>query len=562
MVLSKDDPSPLAPESDDEKAKKEEAKKEEAKKEEPKKDEAKKGEPKKDEKTVRIDFENIGQRILAIAMPPRHYESLQIGKEGMIYALDNTAAPQAEARFAVHRYDLSKRKADIAIDNVKSCVVAWSGEKMLYQWNDGAWWIANATGDRADKKLKTDGLQVRVDPPAEWRQMYHEAWRIERDFFYDPNFHGLDLKAAEERYAPYLENLASRRDLNYILEEALGELTVGHLWARGGDNPDVNRVETGLLGADYTLDNGRYRFARVYNGENWNPDLLAPLTQPGVNVAAGDYLLAVNGKDVRDTSNLFSFFEGTAGKSVVLRVGPEASGDKARDVIVVPIADEKSLRHLAWIEDNRRKVDELTKGRAAYIYMPDTSLPGYTSFMRYFFAQVGKEAAIVDERFNHGGHFATDIMEYLQRKEASVLTPRDGADVVNPSGIYGPKVMITNEFAGSGGDAMPWYFRRAGVGKLVGTRTWGGLVGLSDSPDLMDGGAVTAPCVGIWNPNGKYDVENQGVSPDYEVELDPKAFRQGHDTQLEKAVEVLMQELEKHPAPKLKRPAYPNYQRN
>jgi tricorn protease len=548
LVLAKDEPSPFAPESDDEKVKKEEVKKEE-----------KKDEPKKDDKAVTIDFENIGQRILAIPMPARRYEGLDTGKQGMLYAYENTAAQQGEPRFAVHRFDLSKRKADVAIDNVKSFAMSSTGEKMLYQYGDGNWWIANATGDRGDKRLKTDDLQVRVDPPAEWRQMYHEAWRIERDFFYDPNFHGLDLQAAEQRYAPYLENLASRRDLNYILEEALGELTVGHLWARGGDNPDVNRVETGLLGADYKLENGRYRFARIYNGENWNPDLRAPLTQPGVNVSAGDYLLAVNGKEVRDSSNLFGFFEGTAGKSVVLRVGPDASGEKARDVTVVPVGDEKSLRHLAWIEDNRRKVDELTKGRVAYIYMPDTGLPGYTSFTRYFFAQVGKDAAIVDERFNHGGHFATDIVEYLLRKEASVLTPRDGADFVNPAGIYGPKVMITNEWAGSGGDAMPWYFRRAGAGKLVGKRTWGGLVGLSDSPDLMDGGVVTAPCVGIWNTSGKYDVENQGVAPDYDVDLDPKAFRQGHDTQLEKAVEVVMAELEKHPVPKFQRPPYPNY---
>jgi tricorn protease len=568
-VLSKDEPSPLAPESDDEKVKKDEPKKAEArteepkrdepKKDEPKKEEAKKEEPKKDDKAVRIDFDNIGQRILALPMPARRYEGLGTGKDGLVYAFENTAAPQADARYAVHRYELGKRKADVAIDNIKNFALAASGEKMLYQYSDGAWYIANATGDRQDKKLKTDDIQVRVDPPAEWRQMYHEAWRVERDFFYDPNFHGLDLKATEERYAPYLESLASRRDLNYILEEALGELTVGHLWARGGDNPDVNHVETGLLGADYKQENGRYRFARVYNGENWNPDLRAPLTQPGVNVAAGDYLLAVNGQEVRDTNNLFSFFEGTAGKSVLLKVGSDPSGDKARDVTVIPVSDEKSLRHLAWIEDNRRKVDELTKGRVAYIYMPDTSLPGYTSFTRYFFAQVGKEAAIVDERFNHGGHFATDIIEYLQRKEQSVLTPRDGADFVNPAGIYGPKVMITNEFSASGGDAMPWYFRRAGVGKLVGKRTWGGLVGLSDSPDLMDGGAVSAPCVGIWNTNGKYDVENQGVAPDYDVELDPKAFRQGHDTQLEKAVEVVMQELEKHPPLQLKRPPYPNY---
>ena len=227
---------------------------------------------------------------------------------------------------------------------------------------------------------------------------------------------------------------------------------------------------------------------------------------------------------------------------------------------VMPVGDEFRLRKRAWIEDNRRKVDQMTNGRVAYIYMPDTAKDGYTSFTRYFFAQMGKEAAIIDERCNHGGHLATDIVDYLQRPLASVFTFRDGADMTAPVGaIFGPKVMIVNEFAGSGGDAMPWYFQRLGVGKLVGKRTWGGLIGISDVPGLMDGGHVTSPSLAIWNPNGQYDIENRGVTPDIEVELDPKAMRLGHDPQLEKAVEVVMTELAKHPLPEPKRPAYPNY---
>jgi tricorn protease len=226
----------------------------------------------------------------------------------------------------------------------------------------------------------------------------------------------------------------------------------------------------------------------------------------------------------------------------------------------VPVPNENRLRHLAWIEDNRRKVDQLTNGRVAYVHMPDTSYGGYQSFMRYFFAQIGKEAVIVDERFNHGGSLATDIIEYLKRRPLSVVTARDGADFVQPQGaIFGPKVMIINEFAGSGGDAMPWYFRREGVGKLVGKRTWGGLVGMGGFPDLIDGGGVTAPNLAIWNPNGQYDVENRGIAPDIEVELDPAAVRQGHDPQLEKAVQLVMEELEKNPPAPLKRPPYPNY---
>ena len=341
----------------------------------------------------------------------------------------------------------------------------------------------------------------------------------------------------------------------------LGEMTVGHMFIRGGDSPEVKRVPTGLLGADYKIENGRYRLARVFDGENWNPDLKAPLTQPGVNVVAGEYLLAVNGRDLKATDEIYSFFEGTAGKSVVLKVGPDPSGAKAREVTVLPVPDEHQLRHLAWIEDNRRKVDRMTNGRVAYIHMPDTFFGGFTSFNRYFFAQVGKEAAIIDERFNHGGYLATDVIEYLKRPLMSMAMARDGADTAQPQGaIFGPKVMITNEFAGSGGDAMPWYFHRFGVGKLIGTRTWGGLVGIGDYPGLMDGGWVTAPDFAIWNPDdGQFDIENHGIAPDLVVEQDPKLVREGHDPQLEKAVAVVMEELEKNPPPKVKRPAYPKY---
>jgi len=568
MVLSKTDPSPFAPESDDEKKKdepkKDEPKKDDAKKEEPKKDDAKKDEPKKDAAAksveVKVDFDNIGQRIVAIPIPPRYYVALQAGKPGILFAVQ-TPQPAAQSNngVTIYRFDVKKQKADVAVANVKSFALAGGGEKMLYQQGD-KWTIANA-GDNGDKKeLKTGDIQVRVEPQAEWRQMYHEAWRIIRDFFYDPNYHGLNLQAAEERYANYLQGIASREDLNYLFTEMLGELSVGHEFIGGGDEPDVPHIPTGLLGADYQIANGRYRFARIYNGENWNPDMKAPLTQPGVNVSTGDYLLAVNGRDVRAADNLYSFFETTAGKETILKVGSDPSGAGAREVTVVPVGSEINLRHLAWVEDNRRKVDQLTGGRVAYVHMPDTSRGGYTSFTRYFFAQVGKDAVIIDDRFNHGGALATDIVEYLNRKPMSYVSFRDGADMVQPQGaIFGPKVMIINEFAGSGGDAMPWYFRRAGTGKLVGMRTWGGLVGLNGFPDLMDGGGVTAPNAAVWNPNGTMDVENRGVAPDVEVEMDPKLVRQGHDPQLEKAVEVVMEELKKDPPAAVKKPTYPNY---
>jgi len=560
-VLAKDQPSPLAPESDEERpaaaGKKEAA--------------AKAGEA----PAVKIDLENLSQRILALPLPPRLYTELQAGKPGVLYAVEAPLpAPGVEPSLTVHRFDLKSRKADVAISGVRFFEISANGEKMLYRQQD-RWYIAAprpmVTGAGAQppsaqsaappaNALRTENLEVRSEPRLEWRQMFREAWRIERDFFYDPGHHGLDLAAAASQYEPYLENIASRGDLNYLFAEMLGQISVSHLNVGGGDTPEVRRVETGLLGADFKIENGRYRFARVYSGENWNPQLRAPLTEPGVNVVAGEYLLAVNGRELRATDNVYSFFEGTAGKQVVLRVGPDPSGAGAREVIVVPIASESALRNLAWIEDNRRKVEQATGGRVAYIYMPDTAYGGLASFNRYFFAQVGKEAAIIDERFNAGGMLATDIIEYLSRRMLSLVATRDGLDEVQPQGaIFGPKVMIINEFAGSGGDAMPWYFRRAGVGKLIGKRTWGGLVGRAGAPELMDGGIVTAPSSAVYNPNGEWEVENIGIAPDIEVELDPEAVRAGRDPQLEKAIEVVLAELKRNPPPKAKRPQYPNY---
>jgi len=447
-----------------------------------------------------------------------------------------------------------------------------NGVKMLYRLGD-KWYIASTT--EADKQhsaasttqssesckcLKTDDMEVYLEPRAEWKQMYHEVWRIQRDFLYDPGHHGMDLKVAEKKYQPYLDNLAARSDLNYLFNEMLGDLTIGHLYIGGGDTPEIKPVPGGLLGADYSIDNGRYRFKQILNGENWNPQMRAPLTQPGVNVKAGEYLLAVNGRNLTAKDNIYQFFEATANKNVVLKVGPKPDGAGSREVTVVPIDSETALRNRAWVEDNRRKVDQMTNGRIAYLHLPDTAVGGYTNFNRYYFAQIGKEGAVVDERFNGGGQAADYIIDYLRRPLMNYWTTREGADFTTPLGsIFGPKVMIVNEFAGSGGDAMPWYFRRAKIGPLVGERTWGGLIGIYDYPQLIDGGFITAPRMAFWSPEGEWDVENHGVAPDVEIDLDPQTVRAGHDPQLEKAVQIVLDELKKHPLPQHKKPAYPNY---
>jgi tricorn protease len=579
MVLKKDLPSPLAPESDEEKP---EEKKTESSKETTGKDQAADKDKQKDKEEpkepvkVDIDFENISQRILALPIPARSYQGLSVGKTGVLFLVEGPPVDpiyfdEAGPTLTLHKFDLKTRKTEKILENINafdlSFDLSFSGEKMLYRQKD-QWFITKAEkpaegppkpGEGGPLKLET--MEVYVDPRAEWRHMYYQVWRGERDFLYDPGLHGLNLEAAKKKYEPYLESIASRDDLNYLFEEMLGEITIGHMFVGGGDRPEVKKVKGGLLGADYTIENGRYRFARIFNGENWNPKLRAPLTQPGVNVVAGEYLLAVNGREVGGSDNIHSLFEETAGKQVVLKVGPNPDGKGSREVTVVPVDDELGLRNLAWIEGNRRRVDEMTGGRVAYVYLPDTYSGGYTNFNRYYFAQVGKEAAIIDERFNRGGDIADYIIDYLRRPLLSFWTLREGQDITTPiEAIFGPKVMIINEMAGSGGDALPWMFRKTGIGPLIGKRTWGGLVGHYTNPgDLLDGGFTGTPNLAFYNPNGTWDVENHGVPPDIEVEYDPKAVREGHDPQLEKAVEVVMELLKKNPLPTPHRPAYPNY---
>lgn len=579
VVLDKTLPSPLPPESDDEKiadASKtssdskdvDEAKKDKGK--ETKEDkEAKSDKDKEKEKkpvVVKVDTDNIGQRILAMPIPARNYLGMWRGKEGILYLAEGPAVFPVNAEgppeVTIQKFDLSKRKIDKAVDNVKQFTVSANGDKMLFLQGE-KWTIADTAKELkpGEGVLKTSDMRVFVDPRTEWKQEYHETWRIQRDFFYDPHFHGLDIAATEKKYAPYVDSLSTRSDLSYLMEEMLGEMTVGHMFVAGPPSNDGgSNVKGGLLGADYKVENNRYRFSRVYNGENWNPDLQAPLTQPGVNVVAGEYLLAVNGRDLTANDNLFSFFQATAGKEITIKVGPNPDGKGSREVVVVPVADESGLRNLAWIEGNRRKVEELSGGRVGYVWLPDTADRGFTNFNRYYFAQSGKQGAVIDERFNEGGYLADYFVDYLNRKILSCATQRDGEDTCNPTeGIFGPKVMVVNEFAGSGGDALPWYFRKLKIGSIVGHRTWGGLVGIGGYPELIDGGHVTSPRWAIYGTDGAWEVENHGIKPDYEIDLEPKAFAEGHDLQLERAVQLVLEQLKDHPLPNYKRPPYPNY---
>ncbi len=550
MVLRRDLPSPIAPQSDDEKTA-------------PEKNSGDKNKAKEKPVEVRIDFDGLLQRTLALPIPAANYVGMAAGKSGYLYL---QKAPQVitgeeNPMVEIVKFNLAKRKTETLLHGVNTFDVSFSGETMLYQIKDD-WYIANTDSPpKPDTvKLKTADMQVWSVPREEWDQMYREVWRIERDFFYDPHYHGLDIKLAEKRFAVFLPGIASRDDLTFLFRKMLSYMSVGHMFVRGGEEPDIQKVNVGLLGANYSVDHDRYRFSKIYSGENWNPHLQAPLTQPGVNVKAGEYLLAVNGHEVTAAHNLYGYFRGTAGLQTVLRVGPNADGKDARDVTVVPVTSEFPLRNLDWIENNRRLVDKLSGGKLGYVYLPNTAGGGFTNFNRYYFAQAEKLGAVIDERYNHGGQLADYIVDYLTRRPMSRVLTREGQSYTEPvEALFGPKVMLINQFAGSGGDALPWYFKRMHIGKLVGMRTWGGLVGIGDYPQLMDGGSVTAPRWAIYGLHGHWEVENHGIAPDIEVWQDPKLVREGHDPQLEKAVEVLLQELKANPPPVFKQPPYPNH---
>jgi tricorn protease len=569
VVLNKDDPSPFAPESDEEKIEEQKKKEENEEGEEDSEDkndeednDEEKGEEKEDKEKedkkkepveVKIDLENIDQRILALPLSAGEYRNLEAAADGKLFYLGEDRT--------LHYFDMKERKSEKFMEKVSDYWVTYDGKKLLYR-GEGNMYAIVETGKKPksdDGKLNLDKMELFVKPRAEWTQMFHEAWRIERDFFYAPNMHGADWPAVRERYASFLEHVGHREDLNYLFAQMLGELVVGHAYVGGGDMPRPERVSVGLLGADYEIVDGYYRIARIYSGENWNPDLRAPLTEPGVNVSEGDYLLAVNGQLLTVDSNLYSLFEKTADRQTVLKVNSEPTDEGARTVTVVPVSSDRGLRYRAWIESNRRKVDEMSGGRVAYVYMPNTGWSGYHSFNRDYFSHLDREAVVIDERFNGGGKAADYIIDMLSRSLLSYWAPREGRMYSTPkASIFGPKVMIINEYAGSGGDAMPLYFRRRGLGKLVGKRTWGGLVGLSGSPGLIDGGGVAAPSFAIVSPDGEWEVENEGVWPDIEVEMTPKLVIEGRDPQLEKAVEVALEELERNPVKKVERPPYPN----
>ncbi|HJQ23475.1 MAG TPA: PDZ domain-containing protein [Blastocatellia bacterium] len=551
-VLSASDPSPLLPETGDEPRV--------TPREEPRAapPPAPAAPPKV---SVRIDFDRIAQRILAVNIPAADYANLTAGAAGSFYytePIPTTGGGLPSLR--LQRYQFKERAAAPFLEGIRSYSLSADKKKLLYQAAHGSAWGIVGTERPAkvgDGPINVAQLEMRVEPHAEWEQIYRETWRIEREYFYDPKMHGNDWQAIYEKYRPLLAYVGHRTDLGYLIAMVGGELTVGHSYLLGqGDVPGEDPVAVGLLGADFAVENGRYRIKRIYGGENWNPDLRAPLSAPGIQVTEGDYLLEVNGLPLEATTNIYHMFEGTAGRQTQIRVNKSPSLEGSRIVTVIPVASEEALRTRAWIEENRRLVDKLSGGRLAYVWLPNTAGPGYTYFTRYFYAQQNKDGAIIDERYNHGGQVADYIVNELDRKLMGYFAQRDGQPATSPmAGIYGPKVLIINESAGSGGDALPYYFRLRKIGPMVGTRTWGALVGTLGGPATIDGGGITAPSLAFYDLSGKWAVENEGVAPDIEVEYTPREVISGHDPQLERAIQEAMKLLEQNPVQKVPRPA-------
>jgi len=550
MVLLDDDtPSPFLPESD----------------EEPVVDDgAENGgaDQSDDTPTVTVEPDGIQDRIVSTNIPEKDYTGLIKGPEGHIFYEENVPDQPGTT---LHRYNVKEQKSEEFLAPIQEATVSYDRQNLLYRSGE-TWGIVSTVGGPQKPgagKLDVSGIEVRVDPQKEWHQIFREGWRFQRDFLYVDNQHGAPWQKIYDWYSPWVDHIRHRSDMSYLIDIIGGEVSVGHSFNYGGDYPEVDEVDIGLLGADLEEANGRYRIKKIYTNENWNPSLHAPLAQPGIDVQEGDYILAVNGQQLNAPTNPFSLFEGTADRNTILTINDEPSMEDAKRVSVIPVEDETGLRTRNWVESNRRKVEELSDGKLGYVWLPNTSQGGYQAFNRYYFAQQHKDGMIIDERNNSGGSAADYMIDVMDRDLLGYFNSKVG-DKFPPfttpmAGVWGPKVMLVNERAGSGGDLLPYMFKKKDIGPLVGKRTWGGLVGTWDTPQFVDGGLMIAPRGGFFNTSGEWDVEGEGVSPDFEVLQRPSEVINGNDPQLQRGVQQALEmlktgdiELKKEPKPPVK----------
>ncbi|NAS31832.1 protease [Flavobacteriaceae bacterium R38] len=532
IVLSADGKAPNLPKTDEEESKSGDA--------------SAKKENKSASVTVTIDKKGIFDRAVALRLPSRNYAALLKGPKHKVFVAEGI--PNTPG-FTVHSYDVGKQKATEFAKGVAQMVASNDRNSVLLNMNRN-WNLVSSKkpAKPSDGRLNTN-MKIKVDPKAEAHQIFKEGWRFMRDFLYVSNTHGAPWDDVYKWYSPWINHVRHRTDLNYVVDIMSGEIAVGHSYVSGGDRPDVDRVPVGLLGCDLEVSRNKYRISKIYGGERWNPNIPSPLGLPGIDVNEGDYLLAINGTPLDTSINPYSLLEQTAGREITITVNSKASLDGARTVLVRPVRTEGALRAIDWVEGNRRKVDELSNGKLAYVYIPNTSQPGFTSFNRYYFSQQDKKGVILDERNNGGGSAADYMIDILEREVIGYFNSKVESNGNRPwttpmAGIWGPKVMIINERAGSGGDLLPFMFKEKKIGPLVGTRTWGGLVGTWDTPPLLDGGRMVAPRGGFYNADGEWDVEGKGIAPDIEVIQEPRFTSKGVDPQLERAVKEALKLLE------------------
>ena len=544
-VLSADGESPLKPKSGDEPAA---------------------AEPPVKPTPTRVDIEGLDRRIEALPVAERNYANLAVAKSGDLYFLRRPQPGAASgplagldpADNALIRFNFATRKDEQVLPGVTAAKMSVDGWHIIAQTPAGLSTIDVRTP--TPKPLNLTGLKALIDPRKEWRQMFDEAWLMEKEWFYDPNLHGLDWQAIHDRYAPLVAYVGRREDLNTLLREMLGETQVGHQFVFGGDSPKEPSSNVGLLGADLAPENGHTRIKRIFTGETWNPSAHAPLAARWLNVREGDYILAVNGRDLGAGDEIWEYLQGTAGKQTALRIASSPDGRDARTVTVEPIASEGQLRLAAWVEDNRRAVAKATNGRVGYVYVPDTGPGGFTMFNRMFYAQVDKDGLIVDDRSNDGGSAANYIVDVLSQVPLSGWKGSVGVTFNTPgAAMFGPKVLLVDQDAQSGGDFLAYAFKQRKVGPLIGTRTWGGLIGVSGNPTLIDGGLALVPWYRFFDADGEWTVEGMGVSPDIRVELDPLATNNGRDTQLQAAIAEVQRELAANPPARGIAPKPPPY---
>jgi tricorn protease len=521
-------------------------------------DKAEKDDGNGDEKLVNIDFDGIAGRIEALPLPRANYRQLATA-EGSLFYLNkdegdfNRFEFRAIGPMDLYRFSLEEREEEKVIAGIERYALSADGKSIVYTRDHDIGIIKSSEKDSKGNNLSTSGLKMKLDPLSEWKQIFAEAWRMERDFYYEPDMHGLDWDKMGEKYGRLIDRATCRQDVRYIIGELIGELNTSHTYVFGGDiRRDADRVSVGLLGVDWMLDDksGLYRFGKILDVPDWSRGIIPPLSRPGVDVAEGDYLLEVNGVDVKTDRNINSYFEDLAGRQVTILVNGKPTKEGARKYTVEPARSEYLMRYHSWVEHNRKLVDEKSGGKIGYLHLPDTYLGSATEFPKLFYAQTRKKGMIVDGRFNGGGLDPAIFLQRLKKEILAYWTRRYSHDQTDPAVVMNAHlVCLTNRQAGSGGDMLPMEFQMMKMGPVIGTRTWGGLVGVSMWIGLIDGGGMSAPDYRIYDPEGRWIVENEGVTPDIEIDLDPVEMSKGDDAQLLKGIEVLMNNIKEDPKP-------------